>query len=77
MTRPCRILGEYAVDPEMLSSAFTELITNIGSPPFIQKTVSKDDEAAAGSAQPAKTTTVTKSVVLSDGTYATQVSVKP
>lgn len=59
------------MEPELLSQSFMELITNVGSPPFLPKVVSKEEEAAA--ATPAKTTTVTKSIVLSDGTYATQV----
>jgi hypothetical protein len=59
------------VEPELLSQSFMELITNVGSPPFLPKVVTKEEEAAA--ATPAKTTTVTKSIVLSDGTYATQV----
>lgn len=59
------------MEPELLSQSFMELITNVGSPPFLPKVVTKEEEAAA--ATPAKTTTVTKSIVLSDGTYATQV----
>jgi hypothetical protein len=65
-----RILGEYAIDGDLLAQSFNELLTNVGQPPFVPKVVPKEEEAP-----PATPTarTITKSVVLSDGTYATQV----
>lgn len=61
------ILGEYSTSPEILEEAFGDITEQIGEAPFVnkveQKSESKEEEAPK---------IITKNVVLSDGTYATQ-----
>jgi coatomer subunit beta len=67
------ILGEYCELADTLSEAFQEITTQLGKPPFI--TAKEDKEAkerAAAAAAAAGPKMITKNVVLSDGTYATQ-----
>eukprot|EP00617_Octactis_speculum_P006280 CAMPEP_0185777950 /NCGR_PEP_ID=MMETSP1174-20130828/91260_1 /TAXON_ID=35687 /ORGANISM="Dictyocha speculum, Strain CCMP1381" /LENGTH=950 /DNA_ID=CAMNT_0028466523 /DNA_START=15 /DNA_END=2867 /DNA_ORIENTATION=- len=62
------IIGEYCQETSLMSEAFEEIKSNVGEPPFTQTTeaVKESEENEA------EEMTVTKNVVLSDGTYATQ-----
>mmetsp|Transcript_13203 Transcript_13203/g.19699 ORF Transcript_13203/g.19699 Transcript_13203/m.19699 type:complete len:975 (-) Transcript_13203:412-3336(-) len=66
------ILGEYCDTPDILQEAFDDITTQLGEPPFVVKSKDKEaaDKAAADAAAGPKM--ITKNVVLSDGTYATQ-----
>lgn len=72
------ILGEYAaLEPTLLSKAFDELVNAAGSPPFLPREEPSATAAAAAAAAAPAQQVVTKSVVLSDGTYATQAVLVP
>jgi len=66
------ILGEYCNDADTLAEAFATIQLQLGSPPFIVHAQEKEaiEKAAIEAAEAPKM--VTKNVVLSDGTYATQ-----
>eukprot|EP00586_Coscinodiscus_wailesii_P000709 CAMPEP_0172484904 /NCGR_PEP_ID=MMETSP1066-20121228/12573_1 /TAXON_ID=671091 /ORGANISM="Coscinodiscus wailesii, Strain CCMP2513" /LENGTH=972 /DNA_ID=CAMNT_0013249731 /DNA_START=152 /DNA_END=3073 /DNA_ORIENTATION=+ len=61
------ILGEYCTSADVLEEAFGDVTKQLGEPPFVKAEdvkKEKDDDAAPK--------LVTKNVILSDGTYATQ-----
>lgn len=58
------ILGEYCSTADSLDEAFTDVVTQVGEAPFIEKVQEEKTEEAPK--------LITKNVVLSDGTYATQ-----
>jgi len=66
------LLGEYSVEADLCTSTFEELSNAVGKPPyndfFATKTVTTPKAP-----EDSGPTAVTRSVVLSDGTYATQV----
>ena len=64
------ILGEYTETTESIVEAFEAITEQAGEPPFLLKTKDKDEEEKA--AADAGPKIVTKNVILSDGTYATQ-----
>uniref|UniRef100_A0A7S2PNF9 Coatomer subunit beta n=1 Tax=Leptocylindrus danicus TaxID=163516 RepID=A0A7S2PNF9_9STRA len=64
------ILGEYCNDSMLLKEAFEEITNQLGEAPYLLVTESADNVAKEESAP--KKEVVTKNVVLSDGTYATQ-----
>eukprot|EP00903_Cladosiphon_okamuranus_P009825 g9338.t1 len=80
------ILGEYCEDADAITSAFSELREAVGPMPLTEANspaanggaadgkegAGGEEGAAAGSGA---STTVTKNIVLSDGTYATQTTV--
>ena len=61
------ILGEYCVEAESIQSAFDDVMSELGEPPFIVVEENKDEKK-----EEKEPTTTTKNVVLADGTYATQ-----
>lgn len=61
------ILGEYCETPELLKEAFGDIIREVGNAPYSTQ-LKKDDENKSADAPKY----ITKNVVLSDGTYATQ-----
>jgi len=63
------IIGEYCISPDNLEDAFDTVTSLIGEAPYTQQAISTTDDEKAKSAAPKL---VTKNVVLSDGTYATQ-----
>lgn len=66
------ILGEYCEDAETLTEAFETITQQLGPPPF---TINADEKAAQEKAAVAAAEApklISKNVVLSDGTYATQ-----
>jgi len=63
------IIGEYCISPDNLEDAFDTVTNLIGEAPFTQQVVTTTDDEKAKSAAPKL---ITKNVVLSDGTYATQ-----
>ena len=66
------ILGEYSENSGAISDAYEAIVAEAGDPPFLIQPKDKEaaeKEAAAAAAAPKM---VTKNVVLSDGTYATQ-----
>uniref|UniRef100_A0A7S2YIL5 Coatomer subunit beta n=1 Tax=Entomoneis paludosa TaxID=265537 RepID=A0A7S2YIL5_9STRA len=65
------ILGEYTESAESITEAFDTIAEQAGEPPYIVQTKEKEaaDKAAEADSGPKM---VTKNVVLSDGTYATQ-----
>jgi coatomer subunit beta len=66
------ILGEYCETVDSITEAYQGIMEQAGQPPFIVQTKEKEalEKAAAEAAAGPKL--VTKNVVLSDGTYATQ-----
>mmetsp|Transcript_15984 Transcript_15984/g.37704 ORF Transcript_15984/g.37704 Transcript_15984/m.37704 type:complete len:975 (+) Transcript_15984:59-2983(+) len=64
------ILGEYTESADSITEAFDTIVEQAGEPPFIIQTKDKEAEKEAAEAEAPKM--VTKNVVLSDGTYATQ-----
>lgn len=66
------ILGEYCETAEVMEEAFDDINTQLGEASFVLKNEEKQaqEKAAAEAAMGPKM--VTKNVVLSDGTYATQ-----
>jgi len=66
------ILGEYCEAPESLEEAFTDINVLLGEASFVLKTDEKQANEKAAAAAAAGPKMVTKNVVLSDGTYATQ-----
>ena len=67
----CWILGEYSEEQDnMITDSFTTITEQLGEPPFVtlQAEENKKEDAAATEAPKL----ITKNVVLSDGTYATQ-----
>lgn len=73
------ILGEYALESALRTQAFDCILANAGQPPYVSKRVLGRDEGEGegmGGQVPAQQL-VTKSVVLSDGTYATQMAMVP
>jgi coatomer subunit beta len=66
------ILGEYCSDAETLGEAFEAITEQLGPPPFIVQSAEKEaaEKAALAAAEAPKL--ISKNVVLSDGTYATQ-----
>lgn len=66
------IIGEYSETDSAIEEAFEAIVEQTGEPPFLVQAKDKEaaeKEAAAAAAGPKM---VTKNVVLSDGTYATQ-----
>lgn len=66
------ILGEYCEDADTLTEAFETITQQLGPPPF---TINADEKAAQEKAAVAAAEApklISKNVVLSDGTYATQ-----
>jgi coatomer subunit beta len=63
------ILGEYSDSLSSIQEAFSTITTQLGEPPFL---ADEKDEKAAAAAQHEKPKVITKNVILSDGTYATQ-----
>ena len=70
------ILGEYALEPALRTQAFDCILANAGQPPYLPKVLlgANDGEGEGGGGQVPTQQLVTKSVVLSDGTYATQMA---
>lgn len=66
------ILGEYCETTELMDEAFATVTAQLGDAPFVVQAEEKQaqEDAAAEAAKGPKL--VTKNVVLSDGTYATQ-----
>jgi coatomer subunit beta len=66
------ILGEYCEDTDSLSEAFSTITEQLGAPPFIINAEEKaaQEKAAIAAAEAPKL--ISKNVILSDGTYATQ-----
>ena len=66
------ILGEYCEDADTLTEAFETITQQLGPPPFIINADEKaaQEKAAVAAAEAPKL--ISKNVVLSDGTYATQ-----
>lgn len=66
------VLGEYCETPEVMEEAFSDINSQLGDADFILKNEEKQakEKAAAEAAMGPKM--VTKNIVLSDGTYATQ-----
>jgi len=62
------ILGEYCTEGSLLEQAFNEIKENLGEPPFTVGPVAEEE----GEDAKKDGSVVTKNVVLSDGTYATQ-----
>uniref|UniRef100_A0A7S3L9L6 Coatomer subunit beta n=1 Tax=Amphora coffeiformis TaxID=265554 RepID=A0A7S3L9L6_9STRA len=66
------ILGEYSETADAIEGSYQAIVEQAGQPPFLIQPKDKEaaeKEAAAAAAAPKM---VTKNVVLSDGTYATQ-----
>jgi coatomer subunit beta len=61
------ILGEYSETAEILQEAFTDVMVQLGDPPFVKKMEEAKDPKAEDEPK-----LITKNVVLADGTYATQ-----
>ena len=66
------ILGEYTENAEGITEAFDAVIEQAGEPPYIIQTKDKEAEEKAAAEDASGPKMVTKNVVLSDGTYATQ-----
>uniref|UniRef100_A0A7S2UK79 Coatomer subunit beta n=1 Tax=Attheya septentrionalis TaxID=420275 RepID=A0A7S2UK79_9STRA len=66
------ILGEYCVTSDKLQEAFVDITAQLGDPPFLLKSNEKDAQEKAVADAAAGPKLVTKNVILSDGTYATQ-----
>lgn len=68
------ILGEYCTDTMLLKEAFDEVTNQLGNAPYLLVTevVEKSSKEEDGSEKESAPKIVTKNVVLSDGTYATQ-----
>lgn len=66
------ILGEYCEAPTTLQEAFDDIISLLGEASFIMKIDEKQAKEKAAAEAAAGPKMVTKNVVLSDGTYATQ-----
>jgi len=65
------ILGEYSNDITAIASAYDQMTQQCGKAPFIE---TETEIAANANANAATPKVITKNVVLSDGTYATQTS---
>lgn len=66
------ILGEYCEESESLEEAFTHINSLLGEATFVLKSEEKQAQEKAAADAAAGPKMVTKNVVLSDGTYATQ-----
>lgn len=66
------ILGEYCETPSTLKEAFDDITSLLGEASFILKVDEKQAKEKAAAEAAAGPKMVTKNVVLSDGTYATQ-----
>ena len=66
------ILGEYTESADSITEAFDTVIEQAGEPPYIIQSKEKDAAEKAAAEADAGPKLVTKNVVLSDGTYATQ-----
>lgn len=66
------ILGEYCETPDTLSEAFDDITALLGEACFVLKNEQKQAQEKALAEAAAGPKMVTKNVVLSDGTYATQ-----
>lgn len=66
------ILGEYCETADSLQEAFTDINNLLGEACFVLKTDEKQAKEKAAAEAAAGPKMVTKNVVLSDGTYATQ-----
>ena len=66
------ILGEYCNDSEVLVEAFDTITEQLGEPPFMVDPDEKAEAEKAAAEAAAGPKMITKNVVLSDGTYATQ-----
>jgi len=66
------ILGEYCETAEVLGEAFDDINTQLGEASFVLKNDEKQAQEKAAAEAAAGPKMVTKNVVLSDGTYATQ-----
>lgn len=66
------ILGEYCETSETVTSAFDTISEQLGEAPFIVKREDKQAQEAAAAEAAKGPKMVTKNIVLSDGTYATQ-----
>lgn len=65
------IIGEYSDSPDALEEAWDGIVEESGLPPFFMKETKKEGEGESKEEAPK---IITKNVVLSDGTYATQTS---
>eukprot|EP00559_Dactyliosolen_fragilissimus_P005082 CAMPEP_0184856026 /NCGR_PEP_ID=MMETSP0580-20130426/1184_1 /TAXON_ID=1118495 /ORGANISM="Dactyliosolen fragilissimus" /LENGTH=972 /DNA_ID=CAMNT_0027350789 /DNA_START=16 /DNA_END=2934 /DNA_ORIENTATION=+ len=68
------ILGEYSDTAEVIEETFGDITTLLGEASFILKNEEKQAKEKAAAEAAAGPKLVTKNVVLSDGTYATQTS---
>jgi len=68
------ILGEYSETPQQLRQAFMAIMDNVGSLPFATTKPDPEDEEESSETLKAPQE---KTVVLADGTYATQVAEEP
>jgi len=66
------ILGEYCESSEDIEEAFSSITTELGEANFLLGSEEKDAQERAAAEAAAGPKMVTKNVVLSDGTYATQ-----
>lgn len=66
------ILGEYCETPELLVEAFDDINTQLGEANFVLKSDEKKAQEKAAAEALAGPKMVTKNIILSDGTYATQ-----
>ncbi|KAL7568445.1 hypothetical protein ACA910_012158 [Epithemia clementina (nom. ined.)] len=66
------IVGEYTEDAAGITEAFDTIIEQAGEPPYIVQAKEKEAAEKAAAAAATGPKLVTKNVVLSDGTYATQ-----
>lgn len=66
------ILGEYCESADTVETSFDEIITLMGDSSFVLKKDEKQAQEKAAAEAAAGPKMVTKNIVLSDGTYATQ-----
>ena len=66
------ILGEYTENADGITEAFDTIVEQAGEPPYIIQAKEKEAEEKAAAEAASGPKIVTKNVVLSDGTYATQ-----
>jgi len=66
------IIGEYCESPDAVEEGFDEITTQLGEANFVLKNEEKHAQEKAEAEAAAGPKMVTKNIVLSDGTYATQ-----
>lgn len=66
------ILGEYTETVESITEAFETVTEQVGDPPFLLDVKDKEEAEKAAAEASEGPKIITKNVILSDGTYATQ-----